>query len=284
MKFVWTILITAALAGPSSLAAQKIAGTRHYFYLSDQRIIALELTDTRKAILNYFNIGDTYELIQAPLIAVLDAQGGIHRGHVFEVEKVEDPADPYKVSDLIKPGEYRGYTVLGKYDLPTPAVKAYFKLGGRIVEFEPVSAENFEWVAARISQLDLTRPDKKEMVLRAGFFRGHGTLHLEGAPGGAELRKYFPDTDLLPPPLLASSQPALPPEFAHLPDPVVVKVRAVVSRSGGLRDIEVREGINPKLNQLAVESVRNSWRFLPAISKGETATAELTLNVVFRRE
>jgi hypothetical protein len=34
---------------------------------------------------------------------------------------------------------------------------------------------------------------------------------------------------------------------------------------------------------MALDTVRNTWRFLPAISKGEIVSSELTLNVRFRR-
>ena len=57
--------------------------------------------------------------------------------------------------------------------------------------------------------------------------------------------------------------------------------------SGGAQitefDLEVVESVNEELDQMALDTVRNSWRFLPAISKGEIVSSELTLNVRFRR-
>ena len=46
---------------------------------------------------------------------------------------------------------------------------------------------------------------------------------------------------------------------------------------------EVETGIDAKLDSIALEVVRNSWDFLPAISEGEAVAAELVLRVVFRR-
>ena len=50
-----------------------------------------------------------------------------------------------------------------------------------------------------------------------------------------------------------------------------------------LTDIEVVNGVAPRLDQLARETAQNTWSFLPAIAKGKVADISLTFNVVFRR-
>lgn len=266
------------------LLADLHAETYHYFYLSDQRVVTVELLDAQKAILNYINLSDGFEIIQAPMLVLLDGAGKPSYGHVIEVDNPSEASERFKVSDLLKPREYKGYNILGKYNFEPAPAKAYFKVGSRILEMEPLSKEDFELVAARIGEIDLAGQSPERVVREAGFNRGYGVLHRAGGEGSEELEKLFRDLELVPPILLANPQPGLPKSALNLPDPVVVKLSALVTRSGGVHKLEVRQGINPTVDEIAIEAVRNSWKFLPAISKGEVADATLTLNVVFQRK
>jgi len=82
---------------------------------------------------------------------------------------------------------------------------------------------------------------------------------------------------------LANPSPRLPTSEAARSDPVMVRVKAAVSRHGGLHNVQVVEGINDRLDQIAVETVRNSWVFLPAISNNEIVDSQVTLNILFKR-
>lgn len=256
---------------------------RHFFYLSDQRVVTVERINEQKIILNYINLSDEFELVRAPMLVFVDSEGKNHRGHLIEVEEPADPLQMFKVSDLLKPHAYRGYTILGDFKLQAPVSKVYFKVGSRTLELEPVSKEDFELVAARITQIDLESELPGAAVREAGFHRGHGELHSAGSETAQALEKLFPELELVQPVLLASPPPKLPSSAAGLPDPVVVKISALVSRAGGVHELKVEKGLNATLDALALETVRNSWKFLPAISKGEVADARLTLNVVFQR-
>ncbi|MCZ6879381.1 MAG: energy transducer TonB [Acidobacteria bacterium] len=280
-KILMTLMI---LLGASGFAAGQVPlGTRHYLYLSDQRIITLELVNEQKAILNYISLGDAFEIIQAPGLLIFDSEGHPFHGHLIEVEEAADPNDRFKVTELAQPRSYAGFNIWGNYRLPAPAQEAYFQVGSRIVKLEPLIEEDFEWLAAKIGKLDLSMEDGKEMVLQAGFLQGHGKLYTSGAPEVEEIEGHFPDLELLQPVLLSSPQPALPSSFSDLPDPVLIVLSARVSRSGGLSELQVVRGVAPRLDELALQTVRNSWTFLPAISEGSIADARLTFNVVFRR-
>ena len=52
------------------------------------------------------------------------------------------------------------------------------------------------------------------------------------------------------------------------PIPVVVELKLFVSKSGGLYQFQVAKSPNPEVGELAMDTVKNSWRFLPAVSKG----------------
>lgn len=267
-----------------SARSQTLEGFRHFFFLSDQRIVTVELINPQKAILNYINLGDTYEFLEAPSLLILDSEGHFYHGHVLEVEDPVDPSQRFKVSELIQPHVYLGYNILGSYRLQGPTEKVYFKVGSRILELEAVFERDFEFIAGRVGKLNLEIESGKQMVLQAGFREGHGIIHRTGTEEFVDIEDEFPDLALTPPVLLAEPRPLLPSSRSHLPDPVVVTLKGMVMRSGGFTDPQVIEGIDPELDQRAVATVKNSWSFLPAISKGNLVNTELTINVVFRRE
>lgn len=271
------------LATSGLLTGQAASGTRHYFFLSDQRIVTVELISERKSILNYINLGDSFEIIQAPLLLILDEEDRAYHGHVIEVEEATHPGERFKVTELVQPARYFGFNIWGNYSFQSAPEKAYLKVGSRIVELAPVSESDFNFLATRIGNLDLEMEDGKQMVLMAGFRQGWGTIHSSGAEEVREIEPLFPDLKLVPPVFLEGAQPGLPASFAHLPDPVVVELSARVSRAGALSDIEVVHGLAPRLDRLAIDTVRNTWSFLPAISEGKIADTQLTFNVVFRR-
>ncbi len=280
-KISLTVIIY--LAASWFAAGQAASGTRHYFFLSDQRIITVELINEQTTILNYINLGDSFEIIQAPGLLILDAEGRPYHGHVIEVEDATDPSDRFKVTELVQPDRYVGFNIWGSYQFQEPPERVFLKVGSRIVELEAVSKTDFNLLASKIGNLDLAMENGKQMVLMAGFRQGYGAIYGSGAVEMEQIESHFPDLEVLPPVFLEGAQPALPSSFAHLSDPVVVELNGRVSRSGALLVIEVVNGIAPRLDQLARETAQNTWTFLPAISKGKVADVQLTFNVVFRR-
>jgi hypothetical protein len=272
-----------ALANQLPGEPKQISGTRQYMYLSDQRVLTLEIVNSEKVILNYINLGQAYDLVDATNVVLLDELGGSYRGHVIAIETMTDPAERYKVSELLSPKKFEGFTILGDFQMNAPAKKAYFQTGGRIIELEALSADDFEKVASMVAGIDLNTDDPKNALLLAGFRRGYGKIFFAGTPETSDLEKYFVQADVLAPVPVYRPAPKLPAKFADLPDPVVVELKLLVSKSGGLYEFEVTKSPNPTIGDLAMDTVKNSWRFLPAISKGEVANASLTLRVTFQR-
>ena len=271
-------LMVWVLAG-GSIAAE---GSRYFLYLSDQRVVTVELLDPAMAILNFINLGDSFEAVRAYELVLADGEGRTGRGHLIVREDPPSPREVYQVSGLIKPRSFLGYNIAGRYQFATPPEKCYLKVGGRILELEPLNEEQFDQLASMVSELDLEAANSAAMVRDVGFSRGYGVLH-KASEVDARLRGYFPDDEVIPTVLVEGSEPQLPSDASHLKDPVVVVVSISVSPWGGVFDLEVVEGVDEKLDQMALDTVRNSWRFLPAISKGEIVGSELTLNVRFRR-
>ncbi len=271
------------LAASWVAAGQAASGTRHYFFISDQRVITVELISEQKSILNYINLGDSFEIIQAPKLLILDAESRPYHGHLIEVEDADHPSERYKVTELVQPDRYVGYNIWGNYRFQAPPEKVFLKIGSRIAELEPVSKSNFNLLASKVGNLDLAMENGKQMVLLAGFRQGWGTMYGSGAAEVEQIESHFPDLEVVPPVFLGGAEPALPASFGHLPGPVLVELSARVSRSGAISNIEVVHGVAARLDQLARETVQNTWSFLPAISKGKVADTQVTINVLFRK-
>jgi len=274
--------VLLVLASTASSAPQALSETRYYFFLSDQRVVTVELVNQSKAILNYINLGDTFEVLQGPGLLLFDKDSQAYPGRFIEVEGA-DPEQRFKVSDLVSPHRYTGYTILGKFPEKERAAEVFLKVGSRVAELEEVPEEEFDFLAARIESMDLSIPGGMKVVTEAGFRRGYGVLHSAGSPRAEGLEGQFPDLRLLPPLILTSPSPRLPRAYSHLPDPVVVEVLGRVNRAGGITDLRISKGIEGALDDMARETVLNSWEFLPAVSDGKVAESELTLAVVFRR-
>lgn len=262
--------------------AEPMTGGR-FLYLSDQRVVTLEVFDSTQAVLNYINLGNSYEMLQAASIAVLDSQGVVWPGQVFEDEDAKDPRERFLAGSLIPPGGMVGFTLRGRFGSSFPPETALMEIGGRILKLEVLSEDAFEMAAARISEMNLTQQDRKLMIQLAGFQRGFGRMFFSGTEEAAPFEDRIPRGEVLPPLLVSNPKPRLSSKWAHLPDPVVVQLRAQVSRSGAVFNVQVQEGVDPEIDEMAVQTVENSWVFLPAISRGSVADAEVTLNVVFER-
>ncbi|MBI4446730.1 MAG: energy transducer TonB [Acidobacteria bacterium] len=264
-----------------NLLCQGVSGCR-FLYLSDQRIATVELVSDHEAILNYFNLKDDYEVIQAPYLVIQFENEAALRGHVIQNERPSSPPQKYQVHDLLKPRDYRGFTVLGNFRNPSNCRQAFLKVGSQVLELEPVEEEEFGLTEARVGRLDLQSEDRVGMIENAGFTRGYGTIHPVGSETFSRLERLFPDLESIAPLVLKNPPPRLPDRHPSA-DTVLVKVKGLVNREGGIFDLKVLDEVEPDLGQAAVETIRNSWVFLPAISKGEVAEAEVTLNVVFQK-
>lgn len=254
---------------------------QHFIYLSDQRILTLEVVDPSTAVFNYVNLGQTYEVFKAPKVVLLDEQGKGYRGHVFQVEEGEEGPAKFKVSDLVKPGQYKGYLLRGDLRVEGAIDRVAVGLGGRFAELEKLESREFEVQVARISELDLTQKDRVLALERVGFQRGYGVLHAVESEEAQVFRPFLGEEEILPPVIIKNPAPRLPSSKAEQFPSAIVQVRAFVSVYGGVSGVEINRSLDPVLDEMALQTVQNSWLFLPAISDGKVVSAELTLNVKF---
>lgn len=277
------VILLWSLGSPLWAASQPGEGFRDFIYISDQRVVTAEIASETEVIVNYINLASNYELLEARNLLIVGAGGESYRGHVFKRDTPGDDGQLYEVSDLLEPKRYKGYSVLGNFRFESAPQKLYWRVGARFLELLPVEAQDFETYADRIGRLDLKAEDPRLTLYDAGFLEGLGTLYNAGSAEARRLAAALPELEPYPPVVLKSPAPRLPSRFSSLPDPVVVRVRVEVTPLGGLLNGTIDQGIDPELDQIALEVVRNSWVVLPAISEGETVGTEVVLQVAFER-
>ena len=258
-------------------------GFHHFLYVSNQRVVTVEIIDGGETILNYINLGGNFELLESSNLLILDTTGRGYRGHLFKRDQADAEGQAFQVTDLVEPRQFKGYSILGNFRLKASPVAAYFRVGSRILELRPLTPEDFEKAADRVGNLDLEVENSTLALYDAGFQQGLGRLLRAGTPEADPIARLLADGELRPPIVLTNPAPRLLSKFSHLPDPVVVRIRLEVTALGGLLNHSVEEGVDPELDQIALEVVRNSWIILPAISNGETAGADLVVRVEFER-
>lgn len=272
------LLSTALVAGAGG---RPLENADHFVFVSNARVVTLEVVDRESLILNYVNLSDGYELVEAPAVLLVDTRNRSYSGHLIKVDQPSERAGHWKVSELVGPRAFVGLTIAGDYRFLFPLSQAFVRIGGRILKLQEMSAADFDVIAANVGQLQLSRQDSTQMLLMAGFTKRYGESIEAGSPQAEGLNQSFPDTTILAPVVLANPMPRLPPSYHNSGTQPVVTVRGTVNRDGGIVNLEVVKGIDAELNRSAIETVQNSWRFLPAVSKGEVVDASVTLLVRF---
>ena len=255
----------------------------HFLYVSNQRVVTLELIDEGETILNFINLGKNFELLQSTNLLILDTTGGAYRGHLFKRDRADEEGQVFEVTDLIEPRQFKGYSILGNFRFKAPPASVFLRLGARILELEPLTPEEFEKAADKVGNLDLEVENSTLALYDAGFLQGVGQLLRAGTPEGDPIDALLTDSELYPPIILKNPAPRLLSKFSRLPDPVVVRIRLKLTALGGLISHSVEESVDPELDSIALGVVRNSWVVLPAISDGKPAGAELVVRVEFER-
>ena len=258
-------------------------GVHHFLYVSNRRVVALELIDKSEAILNYINLGRNYELLESNNLLILDSAGEGYRGHLLKREKADDEGQIFQVTELFAPREFRGYSVVGNFRFRAPPRSAYLRVGSQVLELAPLDPDEFERLADWIGKLNLETENATLALYDAGFQHGFGQVLSAGTPEASPISNLLEKNNVLPPVVLKNPAPRLLPKFSHLFDPVVVRIRLELTAMGGITNLSLEEGVDPELDQLAIEVVRNSWVLLPAVSEGKMIRSEMILRVLFSR-
>ena len=258
-------------------------GYHHFLYVSDQRIVALEILDEGEAILNYINLGSNFQLLESNNVLIIDSAGQSYRSHLFKRDETDAKGQMFQVTELIAPKDYMGYSVLGNFRFLSFVNSAYLRVGSKLLELEPQAPETFERFSNLIGRISLKTEHTTLSLYDAGFKHGLGRLLRIGSSEATPVASLLEKKEVVPPVVYKNPSPRLTPKFYHFPDPVVVAVRLQLTSLGGIKNPSIEEGLSSELDQIAIEVVENSWVFLPAVSQGKTTGSEIVVRVKFER-
>ena len=248
----------------------------HFAYVSDRRIITAEPVSNTEVVLNVVNLSDEVMVLHAyDLLVRAGSTSGI--GQVFERDERKEGEDPFFGTRLVKPREFVGLTIRGV--LAAAPESVVFRSASRFFILEKLQPVDFDILGRKISEIDLKGQESEKVLRMAGISQGYGEL-LNYPEGETEaLAALFPEVgQVLAPRVLVQPPPRATP---GLPPDAAVEVKGLISRGGELLDASVSQGISLEADQRALNAVRNSWTFLPAVRDGQVVEATVTLRVKF---
>ena len=257
------------------LTRQAAAAPSFFAYVSDRRIITVETASATELVLNVINLTD--EIMVVHPYDLLVRQGSQEAlGHVFRRDGKE-PVDPFFATRLVKPREFVGMTVVGAVGEDPEGV--VFRSASRFFFLQRMDKESFDGLERKIGQIELGASDAERTLRNAGISEGYGTLQSFPEGETESLERLFPEPgQVLAPRVIFRRDPRAPEGIQPAAE---VEVRGLVSKKGDLLDAKVTRGISVEADSRALNTVRNSWKFLPAVRDGDVVDASVTLRVRF---
>lgn len=265
-------------------ACIQAADTRSHLYLSDQRVITLEWADAETAIVNVINLSNEFLVVRPDFVVLVDADRTAHYGQVIADKKEKGGRLAYRASAVLKPREFSGYTILGPFDLKGGLQQVAVRLGGRVFFLEALESDQFERMAKRIAEIDLESENPERALEQAGIQHRFGTVRFRGDPESRETAELFPDREVVAPVIVQRSEPQYTQQAREAKVEGTLLVEGLVTRSGDFLNGKVLRGLGHGLDERTLETIKNSWRFLPALKDGEIAEATITLKIEFKLE
>lgn len=241
--------------------------------------MTLEWADRENVILNIINLSDEVLVVRADYVILVGPEGQSRYGQVIAEKLEKATRTTYKGSAILKPKGFNGYTIAGPFDLEGELEKVAVRLGSRIFFFEGLDSERFEIVAKQIPEIDLETDNAERAVLRAGISRKFGSVQFRGDPDAPETVVLFPDREILPPVILRRVEPELTSAALQAGARGQIVVEGLVARGGGFLNGKVVKGIGHGMDERTLETIKNGWKFLPAVQNGEVVETTVTVRV-----
>lgn len=251
-----------------------VAAPIYFVYVSDQRVITVESVSSSTLILNVINLGQDVWVIR-PYDIMLRSGSASAIGQAFRKEE-KGPVSFY-ATHLVKPHEFVGVAVVG--ELVRDPDGAVVRVGSRFFFLQKIGKSDFGILERQISNIDLQRENSEAALREAGIRQGFGDL-VSYPDGETEaLNALFPEPGQALGPRVISKKDAKP--VVGTPPGSEIEVQGLISKSGELLDAKVTRGISTEADQRALATVRNSWKFVPAVRDGEVVEATVRLRVKF---
>jgi len=262
--------------------AQESAQT--FVFISPQLILTAEVGGPHSFVLNVINLSDFVMVVQPNEFICKVASGRYYIGQVYDKQSKDNRGEVFKYSAsvLLRSRAFEGLTILGEFLEQKNIVELSLRIGSKRYYLEPVAKLEFEILAAKINELDLTGEDVRVAMEDAGL-RPVGNVR--STDGTSEWDRDWEGLirydGVITPKII--EKPAITPTEEAVRTKTYGRVRlsAVINKDGGLQDLRVEKGLGRGLDERAMEAVKNSWVFLPATKNGEVLEGRLEFLVDF---
>jgi TonB family protein len=255
-----------------------------FAFVDSKAIVTLEFSGLHQATLNLFNMNKYLVVLKAQNLWVTDESGAVSIGQVFKRENADPEESLYLGSYMVEPWTYKAVDILGAYPAPRTIRQAILVLGGKRLVLKPAAPGEMEELAARIQEVDLTLKNGAQILQRANIAPRGSLSYPTGEEDELDLaiKRMMGTEDINPPRILSRTSPQLTEEARKAGlSQAQIKLSVSLDKNGEIRDVKVVKGLGYGLDERAMASVRNSWKFLPATQYSEPADTVATIVVSF---
>jgi TonB family protein len=278
------LLALALLLLPGCRSASAAGESRAFAYVGPQSIITVEPATARSFVVNFINLSDFVIVLQPNEFIYRGASGRFYIGQVFDQEHKDSRGElmKYTASVLIKGRSFTGLTVLGAFLEMDSVEELSVRIGAKRYYLQPLDKLQFEQLAAKIGELDLSSSNARYSLQEANIAEIGSVKSTDGTsewdrdwqglirPDGINLPKIIEK-----PPITPTEEAVKRKTYGR------VRLSALITRNGGIQNLKVEKGLGRGLDERAVEAVKNSWVFLPATKNGEVIEGAVFFDVDF---
>jgi hypothetical protein len=274
----------AAAILPLALCLPQAAAPKYWAFVGPQYIITAEASGPYGFVLNFINLTDFVIVVQPNEFIYKGSSGRFYIGQVFDHESKDNRGETfrYSASMLLKGHSFTGLTVLGAFHEQDAVEELSVRIGAKRYYLVPLERVEFEQLAARIGELDLENASPRAALQDADLDERGSVKTTDGTSDWDKDWQGLLQPDGLNLPKIVARPPVQPTEEARKSHTYgKVKLSALITKNGGIEDLRVERGLGRGLDERAMESVRNSWVFLPATKNGEVLEGRVAFEVDF---
>ena len=154
-------LVIACVAWGHPFQQDEKPSKQHFVFLDHEFVFTVELVKEGIPILNFINLGKRNYFLQASAVRIISGIK-LYRPQLFDVETALNK-DPLRVSAMkIHSHSSFGVTLIGGLSDVTKMDRVTIRIGQERFEFQSISAEFFNALSEKITQINLLSPDIRD--------------------------------------------------------------------------------------------------------------------------
>jgi hypothetical protein len=273
----WLLIVLLGLAAPAGFAR----GQRAFAYTDPSRVVTLEFRSAHLAIINVINFTDAAFVLEPHHLVAIKRNGTTVVGQVFS-ELQPGNRLVYTAYRLVPSRAAMGSDLYGAFGFDGDLVKVYLSWSGRFLELAGLPADRFDGLMGRLAELDLNAANVPKMFQLRQIPDLGTYIPFEEGDTIRELHDACLTADgINPPRIIERPLPRLTPAAAAAGFTGVVEAVARMDPSGNISDIKLSPEPSHGMAERIQETVRNSWKFLPATYNGEVVATEIRFTLQY---